>query len=265
LVTMQFVGNQFEETNYIGSNSVETMFLYDILERFSSEDFETEVYDESTWSFFPVFLDTKFNLWNYLFYCSLAILIFRQYVPEKFQVASISKTPLLLLSICIWSSLGIILTLLTGQRLWYLAPTIPFVAITTYYGVKKIIQQSKIGYYIVGGLLIFTLGRQVYQLSNVEVERPIISKIKAIEKEIDTINLPQYNIAQDVMANAYLLNKRMIFEEDVDFEIPLKKGSILILPSLISHHNRKLLKANNQFLNLGGFELYFSMKDKFVQ
>ena len=262
LLNMQFVGNEFEEVKYVGTNSVETLFLYDIVERFTNDNFEEGDFKNS-WDFFPIFLDTKFNLWNYIFYFAISLLIFRKLIPEKFRPRAIVENHLLLLSISIWFSLGFILTLLNGQRLWYLAPCIPFIAITTYYGIQKICEENKIGFYLLVSLLMFTLIRQAYQIYTVEDEKPIISKLKSLDPQIETIYLPQTNLEQDVIANAYLLDKKMSFENEVEMNKPLQKGELLLLSTYQSTHNRKRLKSINQVHIIGNFELYYSVNDAF--
>ncbi len=259
---MHFQGNQFEEIKYSGSNSVETMFLYDVVERFTNKEFEGNDAN-SNWDFFPVFLDTKFNLWNYIFYLAITLLLFKNFIAKKFRPNSLKQSPLFLLSICIWFSLGLILTLLNGQRSWYLAPTIPFLAITTYYGIRNLADEKKLVFYLLVGLLCFTLGRQAFQIYHITPEKPVISKMKSIQNKLVTIYLPQTNIEQDVVANAYLLKKKLVFENEVDLTIPLPKGAILLLSTYPSNHDRQLLRSNNKHLILDDFEMYYSKKDNF--
>lgn len=158
-------GLKFEESVYGSVDSFETMWKYDILQRLTEGFANGHI---RNYAFFFNYLDARFNLWNYLFYLVLAITIYKL-VKKDWKVTDYEKNPLIklaLFSFCIWASIGLFLTFAVETHNWYLAPALPFVAITTAIGCGYLIKHYRYAGLVIIGLLLFTLTRKIIDLSS---------------------------------------------------------------------------------------------------
>ena len=158
-----------------------------------------------------------------------------------FRYFEIKRNKLLLLSLCLYFPLAIFLTLAAKSNTWYLAPVLPFVGIATFWGVDFFWRKYKWANFIFLGLLVFTLGRQVWHFSKPEAMSPFIVKN---EKEIRTANAVYQagKIEQDVMLYLYFLNENIKFEEPKNL---FKKGVLVkgengvpVLKNFVTHWSR---------------------------
>lgn len=197
-------GNTYDSPHFIGKNNWETMWKYDIVGRFFDYGFEENKVDKQ-YSFIITNLDVKFNLWNYVFYAAIIILIY------KFKRVEIrlKDNELLLLSLCLIVTISIILTLSQNKRPWYVAPMMPFVAIVTTAGIQYIRKNNYVKF-VVSGLLLFTMVRQFIYVDSVNRDRGYF--MKQNKNRIERCN--QFNIAQDLTQDlklySYWYNKNTV-------------------------------------------------------
>lgn len=147
-LTVHFYGVQLEKPEVSGSNAFERMFLYDLLDRFTQTQFEGKTETSNPLFFFQC-LKENFAVWHYLFYGTVlgAILLWvkKRLTPDR-KIPQ--PAPLLVLSVCIWFTLGLFLSLVTTVKFWYLAPALPFVAVTVVYGLKWCYERFKLTPYL---------------------------------------------------------------------------------------------------------------------
>lgn len=149
---IQVYGIQLEQPLVSGKNAFERMVFYDIVDRFTQSQFEGKIESADALFFFKC-LRENYRYWDWVFYgtCLLGVVLLLK------KRNTLGKIPsLLLLSICIWLSLGLFLSSVKAVKPWYLAPAIPFVAISTMYGLKWIIDRLPILLYAIPLLFLFT-------------------------------------------------------------------------------------------------------------
>ncbi|MFK7935433.1 MAG: ArnT family glycosyltransferase [Saprospiraceae bacterium] len=134
---VHFYGVKVEQPQYAGADSFQRMFLYDLMERFTNPTFENQAEATSGWYFFEC-LTESFTIWDWVFYIVVISGIIAK-IKGNWQIPPISFSQrLLVLSICIWTTLGLFLSIVTTAKWWYFAPAFPFIAITTYWGIDAL-------------------------------------------------------------------------------------------------------------------------------
>ena len=110
------------------------MFLYDLKDRFMETQFEgkTELSDPL---FFIHCLEENFKWWNLVFYVTVlgGLLLL---LSRRLHLRSDRSAWLIPLSVGCWAMLGVFLSAATTTKYWYFTPAMPFVAITTVYGIE---------------------------------------------------------------------------------------------------------------------------------
>ncbi|MCB0846182.1 MAG: glycosyltransferase family 39 protein [Bacteroidetes bacterium] len=161
-------GIPFEDERYPGTNSWEVMINYDILARFTESGVEGN--DQPVdYLFLLKALDVKFNLWNYVMYMGILIASVKLYFKRSNlrRWFMHKENRIYLLSISIFLTLGGLLTISQSKLIWYVAPLVPFGAILCTWGIAKAVRWKNITGYLWLGLILFTLGRQVYYVNDV--------------------------------------------------------------------------------------------------
>lgn len=154
-----FFGHQLDDPVVSGRNAFERMFLYDIVDRFTQQEFEGKQESADPLFLWHV-LRENFRYWDLVFYAVLLGGIIRKILtglpnwePLRYRFT--------ILSICIWVPLAIFLALGTNSKYWYFAPAVPFVAATAMSGVWWLYKQyPKI---VVGSFLLFWLFCMYYR------------------------------------------------------------------------------------------------------
>lgn len=216
---VHFYGVKVEQPQFAGDDSFQRMFLYDLLERFTNPTFENQKEATSGWYFFQC-LEESFKIWNCIFYMVVLCGILK---TIGMKTIGVLKTPivfakhskkLLLLSICIWSTLGLFLSIVTTAKWWYFAPAFPFIAITTYWGIDTLAKKYPItkGLFIL--LLIATMARRYY----VSITTPSYKLAQLAESYCPILQdanqltffgkLPR----QDVLGQLYICNPNLSFQ-----------------------------------------------------
>ena len=147
-----FKGFQTNDNPWVGENAADTMFIYDVWNRFTGHNFPGE--PQPRLLFFPMYLDAKFSVFYLLFYVALLAwglkFILRKsfrtnlfpFIPES-TLFSETEKKLLTFSFIFWLVPAIILTASTHKFGWYFAPALPFLAIFTVLTLDKIIILKK--------------------------------------------------------------------------------------------------------------------------
>lgn len=145
-------------------NSIETMFFYDTWLRFTSNHFDGHTV-EVNHLFFIHAIDSIFNVWNYFFYAGL---IFFIYILYKKRTSLTFDLPnrLLLLSACILLPIILLLTFGMHKLNWYTAPSLIFMAVFSSRAILELSKLHKAIPYVISGLLLFTLVRNIIDLEN---------------------------------------------------------------------------------------------------
>ncbi len=158
-------GLKFEGSVYGSVNSFETMWKYDVLQRLTEGFANGHV---RNYAFFFNYLDARFNLWNYVFYLVLAGAFFKL-IRKDWNLQIEGKSLLFrlaLFSCCLWATIGIFLTFSVETHNWYLAPALPFIAITTALGISYFVRYYRFAGLLLICLLLFTFSRKVITLSS---------------------------------------------------------------------------------------------------
>ncbi len=104
------------------NNLWQAMFLTDGIERFSNSEFESGYH----WDYLLVALDLGFGPWIYLLYAAVIFLLFT--LGWKTLYRRVKEDELLVFSLFLFCSVGLLLTISQSKHQWYLAPTYPFLA-----------------------------------------------------------------------------------------------------------------------------------------
>jgi 4-amino-4-deoxy-L-arabinose transferase-like glycosyltransferase len=164
IILVYAFGKTSTNSFYGTKNSIETMLVHDTFNRLTSNSFEqNEGHD--IFFFFKV-LDTRLNLWNYLFYISLIPGLYSLAKCRKNLLFCIQdeKNRLVLLSVCMILPLAIVMTFAINQHNWYLAPIFMFVAILTVEGILYLCNKWKYFWLIISILFAFTFIRHTIYL-----------------------------------------------------------------------------------------------------
>ncbi|HFC00117.1 MAG TPA: hypothetical protein ENJ53_04870, partial [Phaeodactylibacter sp.] len=174
-------GILFAQKSGLGNNAFTSMFWYDIVERFGNTQFINPA-DLPSKLFFFSYLDTRFNMWNYFFFAGIAAVLFYFFTKKinTKQVIQKLKSPLILVSICWAAPLTIFQNFSNVQHHWYLAPTLPFIAILTYQLIFWLKKQFPYFKYLFFSALAFTLIRQISFFNAYDKEPIFIQKNKEI-------------------------------------------------------------------------------------
>lgn len=213
-----------------GKDAFDTMLFYDIGKRISDNRFE-EGANSGNYLMIIHYLDTYFNLWNYLLY-GITIYVIYEVIKTKINLILFFQgqmTGLLKVSFCIAISWGVIITLAGTKHFWYLVPSLPFVGIILTYGIRFIHKRHSWFPVVVVFLLLFTVGRKIYDYHQVQAPPHLISANHDSFREASQI--AHYGIIQDqhILLYLYFFNKKNIFIYDTATIKELPKGALLVL------------------------------------
>lgn len=166
IILLHLYGATFHKNIVLGKNTLEQMFRYDLINRY----FQMEKgLGFRLFFVFPV-LDISFNIWNYLFYVSIFLGLYR-IIRSGVSILEYFSRPgnqLLLLSFVLCMTIIPLFSLSATKKLWYFAPLLPFISIITTAGIMhacKKIPALKLAYSV---LIIFLLSRKFIQTNEIE-------------------------------------------------------------------------------------------------
>ncbi len=164
-------GTTFTGKTYGGTeSSLETMFFYDTIQRLGLVNSEFVTEKGPDLDFFVTVLDTRMNVWNYVFYLGWLIGLIKLFQHFKSFGILVRRggNQLVLLSALIVVTFILLFTFTYGKNYWYLAPVFLFVAIVAVQGIATITNYTKWAAVLFGAVVVFTLGRQAVVLHQTE-------------------------------------------------------------------------------------------------
>ncbi len=228
-----FYGKTTTNSFYGSKNSIETMLFHDTFRRLTSSDFESNGIPNRSFFFFFQVLDSRLNLWNYVFYLTLISGIVFSFKNKHYNFLQDHSNRLAMLSFCIIIPLSLVLTLSVNQHNWYLAPTFMFVAFLTAKGMLFSSKRWKPLLAISTCLLTFTLGRQFYYIYSLKnTMHNAFTKNELLENKNLVVTCP---INQDLLLYLKWLNVTIIREENASVALKQKGELILMLKTQTSN------------------------------
>lgn len=261
-LTVHFYGIQLEQPEVSGRNAFERMFLYDLVDRFTETEFEGKT-ETSDLLFFFRCLKENFAIWHYFFYTTIIGTIIYLIKPGR-GVRGLFQNHLLLLSVCIWSTLGLFLSLVTTAKFWYLAPAIPFIAITLVYGMHWLQQRfSPLPYLFLAVWLLAMyfryLGPKPQATAGSETPdffTSLIDQHRDVLAQSDHIFVTPDLPAQRVLLQLYFINKQVTYLKSSKTLNPLQQNDILF----IRNRDTLNLPSLNSFDRIGEDEHYMVLQ-----
>ena len=208
-------GLESPEPIFAGRNALERMLSYDLWQRFSESNFEQPQHP-SRFTFFFIYLDAHFNVWNYALFGAVLGGLYL-WLIRKWQWWR--EEPLLLLSVACWASLGGLLSLAATTHRWYMAPVLPYLAITTAYGLWWAGRRAVWWRAAIGALLLFTLGRHAWQLAHPGPPPIELATIVPRIQEVAEVYIVPPFPKQDLLLYLYLARPDLRFVAGLD-ELP---------------------------------------------
>ncbi|MFN8437714.1 MAG: glycosyltransferase family 39 protein [Cytophagales bacterium] len=188
LYGIQFSGN----LSYIGGNSsVKVLFYNDIISRF----FNDNTKESRCYEFIPLVLDSRLNVWNYIFYFSWIFILFnnRKNFKNWFKTIHSSENEFVKFCLIMIVPLSIFLTFSTNANNWYLAPVFIYFIGLGVSGLYELYLINKKWSYLFVFIFIFTSLRHFIYVSFPE---------NSIESEF--YNLNKYRLTN--AKNIYITN-----------------------------------------------------------
>lgn len=238
-ITVHLFGHHGSHEVYSGNNAFQRMFLYDVVDRFTQTEFEgkTEVSDPF---YLFRYLEISFKYWHYIFYLVVLLGVSRMLFTigyPKFRPDQL----LLFLSINIWFSLGLVLSLGTATKPWYMAPAIPFVAITTLYGIEWLYNYKYRRYKYIPHLFIafvvFTgYMRYIYDdpnLPKVPETPALVSDNKEYLNQASELIYFGELPPQHILLGIYFVNTAIEFTKNQERLSDVSDGGLVFLPAAL--------------------------------
>lgn len=219
-LTIHFFGTVLQNPEVSGNNAIQRMFLYDLVDRFTMTKFEGKSEYSDPFFLFR-YLEVNFQYWHYIFQTVLLVGLGRM----LFKIGRLHFSPdqlLLALSVNIWVTLSIFLSIGTASKTWYMAPAIPFIAITTVYGIECLYNYRFRRYWFVPHLFLaffaFTLCMRfvVKDKNQPAPDAPaLISQYESNLKAAPVITHLGELPPQNVLLNLYFCNTKVNYQPDL--------------------------------------------------
>lgn len=220
-------GHSSSKSFYGSKSAIETMIVYDTIERLTNPAFDMTGYNGNIYLFVFEVLDARLNLWNYVFYLGVITGIvwwFKRRSAEKL-IPFLNKRKMLLLSICLISPLAMVMTVASTKNNWYLAPIFLYVAYIVSETIQLYINKNKLSTFLITALFIFTFVRQTAYLVQLPSEKhKYFNQIKALKNnKIILLDEP----TQDVVLYLKWLNVVTIYSKTIN-DKALKEGVFFV-------------------------------------
>lgn len=212
------------------STSLETMLQHDIIERMSPGKFEGRPPETDRLFFFST-MDIRFNLWNYIFYFCILLLLIAFYKERRnpFSLFSGGNNRLELLGLCITITISIVLSVAANPHDWYMAPAFPFIALLIVKGTTYVSKRWSIFPGLCWLLFLVTFTRHVLFIADRPKQlRNTISTNSLIYRQADTLILPPY-IRQDALLYMEWTGKKILPVQDTVSDWGRYHGKIIII------------------------------------
>lgn len=270
--TIALFGVQLDDPVVSGQNAFERMFLYDLRDRFTQTQFEGKVEEADPLFFFHTLAET-YRYWHWIFYAACLWGVFSLFGKSNVveRISAFAKQPswqLLLLSVPVWVLLGVFLSIATVTKTWYLAPAVPFVAITTLYGVEAWSRLWKYTPYVFLLFLGFTfymrfLGpkevRHESEPGNEDFNTELVQQHASDFRESETIYQIGEWPAQRVLLWLYFENRNVEYLKNTAQLQQIPKGQLVFTRNAYLSSNEA---AFNTFEQLDADEHYVILRKK---
>ncbi len=156
---INYFGVHYNNSHYGTKNAFETMLFSDTFGRVI--EYSAESSPKNGLLFFLSTIDSKLNLWNYLFYVSLLIIAV---LWLRGRINLIHGKGFLIFSLIQISTIAILVGVMRNKHIWYLTPIFMYIAIVILYGFY--ILNHKIGVVLFASLFIYTFFRNIFFIYN---------------------------------------------------------------------------------------------------
>ena len=225
---VHFYGISFTQKEHLGENTFDSMFIYDIIERFSNPNFEDHDDPRTNWFFFT-YLDARFNIWNYFLYVGSLFSTFYLFKNKKSLSTFFQKKPLLLVSLLFAFPLCLFMTMAYTQRHWYLAPALPFVAIFTFAWIDWMIKKYPYFKYLFFIVLMYALFNRWNDLNKTSTKPDFISENCTTLSSSSKIIFPKTYVNQNLLLHLYSCNQNITFVPRLDLVTSLKNDEVIFI------------------------------------
>ena len=231
--TLYFFGVQLENPEVSGNNAFERMFLYDLKDRFTQTQFEGKA-EHRDFFFIVHYLAENFKYWNYVFYLSLITGAFL-WVRNKPSWKTIRSKKLLILSLCIWLSLGVFLSLVTVAKFWYFAPALPFLTITMVFILNFLYERKNWMWILFLGFWAFTMFQRYFGPKPIATDgskqndffTTLIAENRTGFVESKAIILSGELPAQRVLLEIYFTNPNVVYDPQSQLFQTAKQNTLI--------------------------------------
>ena len=226
---VHFYGISFSQKEHLGDNTFDSMFIYDIIERFSNPNFEHLEDPRTNWFFFT-YLDARFNIWNYFSYVGVLFSVFYFLKKEKNILAFFQNHRLLLISILFAFPLCLFMTLAVTQRHWYLAPALPFIAILTFGWIDWMMKKHSYFKYLFFIVLVYAMLNRFNDLNKTStISNFVIENCSVLTSASKIIVSKSSYINQDLMLYLYSCNRNITFISQLDQTVPIENENVIFI------------------------------------
>ncbi len=221
-------GNQFDTSFYGSKNAISTLFLDDTFRRITDNSFQDKTGNNPF--FVCVAMDVRLNLWNYVFYLILLVLIIRLCTNKKNKTdnTNSSANKLIELSFYIIAPVFLLLSFSKTQHDWYLIPCFVFTAYIIAHYIALATEKYKpvlIGFTL---LICFTLSRHAYYIysqptiihKTLNRNNPALKNVK----NIVSVGMPKHHI----LLYLQWMHIKVVTLPNAD-ALPTQKGELLLM------------------------------------
>ncbi|MEO8147423.1 MAG: hypothetical protein ABI723_07290 [Bacteroidia bacterium] len=166
LSVLLIYGKHYTNSVYYSQNALETMFYNDTVDRIFGSALSTNT--NYNYTYFLTVLDARLNLWNYFFYLSIIVIIYEIMKQKKVfnELLKNKKYFLLVFSLLQVFLIGLFLTFMKDNNVWYFTPALPFVVYIIIFAAEYLFEKTSFYKYIIYSVLIFTFIRHFLYLNN---------------------------------------------------------------------------------------------------
>lgn len=227
------------DTHYGTSNSLQVLFWHDLVRRFTDTGFE-HVKNTRDYLFFFTTMDSRLNLWNYIFYLAVASGLWMAYKKRLNIFSALKQHTTIVFCAIMVLPLTLVLSLAANQHDWYLAPVWGFVAYIIVKGILYWSGKWKPVLYLSGALFLFTFCRHFYYIhtlsTNLHTQMQSNKQILQAGDRIVYLGQPYQNI----LTYLYWMNKETVRIDALD-QAKAHKGQVIIWYAAAMNEQTKML------------------------
>lgn len=174
-------GIRFEDSTYGGESGWANSFIYDTFHRFTGSGQFQAIPKKH--DFILTFLDSRFNLWHIPFLITAVFIVISLVRKRREFLAHLLIDPLVLLALCITVPYLIVLQISANVNGWYLIPLLPFLAVITTFGFRRLENHWPITSWLWIATACFTTVRHMVEHIQIEDNTPKIVDVMNSREE----------------------------------------------------------------------------------